>query len=529
MRKLFILFLSAAICLCTGCGDTEPASVPQPTATPEATAEPSPAPEPTVVYDVQTDYSKYSPAGELPEPVYTRLREEWTDGLEAGDDYGTLCPFTGVTLGSDYSGGALYGLADEAGRIVCDPVYTAVERLGYYDMMQNRTVYTPLLRLSHTVDGQMRYTLCSPDGSFVSEGSYGYVEALSFGFLCADSFEAADFTICDFEGNVLMSREDMDIGSLKMDYISYISNGGDGLLLVELTGGNGNFYFMNTDGQIILGPYRYAYAFNDGRAVVSVAQKYGCGVIDSYGSWIIDPTWASIGEGHDEAFIARSSNGCTVFDSDGSVIFSTGGDTLNKCMVGYYGDGVYYRPDGSVIEYIGSGWYNTMGGAYSAGCPVLCRYDEEANITEIMDSRTGKTIEIAGHLFVDQLAINFVEGTYSDLEYVFAYDSMNIAAPPYLISWDTEEVILLENSGSTGMGGVRAAEDELTGESYIVINDSNYKGSLCSADMEPLLDSTVGLRIWNGKFIVTDDDSCTITDEEGNVLLRYLLILPGEE
>lgn len=482
-------------------------------------------------YKVQTDYSNYAPIEEeTAGAVYTRLSEDWIDGLEAGDDYGALYPFTGVTLGSGYSGGALYGFADETGRIVCDPVYTAVERLGYYDMVQNRMVYTPLLQLSHTVDSQMRYTLCSADGRFVSEGSYGYVEALSFGFVCADSFEADDFVIYDFEGNVLMSREDMDIGDLRMDYISYISDGGDGLLLVELTGGSGgNHYYMNTDGQILLGPYRYAYAFNDGRAVVSVAQKYGCGVIDSYGSWIIDPTWASIGKGHDGAFIARSNSGCTVFDSDGNAIFSTGGDTLNKCMAGYYGGGVYYRPDGSVIEYIDSSWSNTMGGAYTAGCPVLHRYNEDTNITEIMDSRTGKVIEIAGKLYVDQLYINFVVGTYSDIEFVYAFDEMDIAAPPYLISWDTEEVILLENSGSTGMGGARAAEDELTGQCCIVINDSNYAGSLYSADMEMLLDSTAGLRIWNGKFIITDDECCTISDAEGNVLLRYMFVSLGED
>ncbi len=468
-------------------------------------------------WTVGSDYSLYvSAARRSLESVYTRLSSQWIDALQPRDDYGMLYPFAGVKMSDDYSDTTyLYGLVDAQGRIVCDPVYTSVGVLSWYDWNHYIDHSVPMLCLARTENGETRYTLATPDGSFVSPESYGVVNALDCGVICGNK-GSEDFVLYDYEGNIILTRDELEVERLGFYGSLYsIEPGGEGLLLVDTAELDGERYYADLSGKVVLGPYNFARPFENGRAIVSVDS--GWGLIDRSGNWIIPPEWGEIRAAHSGQYKTDG----RIFDAYGQELFTVSA----KTYIGYYKGGGYILPDGTELGYA-KGWMTLQGDWYGDGCPVLYKTPVNQSSMDLMDIRSGKTLHLEGHWNLDRLFVNYVNSGYSELEYVYAYNTDDIMAPPLLISWNLWNVYELKNSGGTAMGGATAKTDAVTGEEYIVINDSAYRPSLYSADMELLLEDASGLRIWGGMFIQTDDICCTIMDEEGNVLFRYALILP---
>ncbi|MGN1002921.1 MAG: WG repeat-containing protein [Oscillospiraceae bacterium] len=523
MRKRLLPVLLALLLLLTACGggaDSGPASsdpTPAPEATPEPAPESTPAPTAGASWQVQTDYSHYTPY-EAPTAQYTRLREEWIGALEPSDGYGMLYPFLGTRLHSESNGriyeeGALYGLFDENGRIVVDPVYSEIRFLSYYDSYAGESVQVPMLLLGRGDSEKMVYAIASPDGSFVTDCCYGYVRTTAFGVLCAESFESEEFVLYGFDGRVLLTEKELKLGESKLLWgASSLSGGDSDLLLAELDSG---CCYVNLNGRLVGGPYEYGDIFSGGYANVQERSKWG--VIDTSGNWVVPAAYRSVRRGHDGAFVAQG-DGFTVFDPSGRELFRLPGNYLSVTDYGYNVDGTCYLKDGSLAAFSGQDWLDSDG-------PILHRSTADGNL-ELMNWRSGQTLTLEGEYYVSAVWVNWVMGPVSSLEYVYCYTLPGQEAVPCLVSWDLERIFPLENSAELAMGGVSALCDEVTGEEYLVAYDPAGGRTIYTAELEELLTSSQSVRVYNGRFLIIGDQCFTCTDLEGNVLFRYSLILP---
>ena len=200
MKQLLPLALALALTL-AGCGaPSGEALPPQPseggeTAAPTPTLTPSAKPIPTDGPYVYTDYSKLEDNAPRPN-VYERWHGEFTDHLIPPPDYGPLVPFSGDGAMEEWQETyyAAQGLMTLEGKVVVDPVYSAVTQLcsgGDYDYGYPDTYYPAFLLSQYAGDGEgdlfgghkdVRSALCAADGSWVtpeyrfSYGSqvYGY-------------------------------------------------------------------------------------------------------------------------------------------------------------------------------------------------------------------------------------------------------------------------------------------------------------------------------------------------------------------
>lgn len=526
-KRLIPTLLLAASCLLAGCsGEAQsvvstPEAAPTPSPTPIAT--PTPTPEPTVVFEVQTDYSQYTPhEKESIEPIYTRLSEDWISDLAPGDDYGALYPFTASISHGEYGDGSVYGIADESGRIVCDGVYCRVERLSCFDYFDYTSTYIPMLRLTKNDRGDTLYAVASTDGSFVTDCVYGYVRAIYGGVVCGNEFGSTDFVIYDYEGNVLLRGTDLRLGILCEPAVYYCS---EGRLIINAVDseGEGGYYVLDMSGNMLHGPYMQISAYENGRAIAQDRDSKLWGVVNLCGNWVIAPEYESINHGCDGAYICfAQQGGCMVLDPSGREILFA--DTaIYKTGVGYhvYNRSTHYWPDGSLMSLPEGDWQ-------AAALDGRLLYQSATpGKTILLDPTTGKTLELPGRFTVMALMLpsNSAMAVGSSLPWLLCCAD-DWTTVPYVVSADLETVIELTDSPGTGMGGASIWMDGLTGEEYIRVYDSSYNSSLYSADMELLAENIGFVRLWNGKFIETDDTHCTISDMKGNVLFRYPLVLP---
>lgn len=214
MRRAPVLAAVLALVL-TACAPPA-AETPAPTPpTPSPTVEPPPAPTPTP--NTSPVYTDYSQLGDRPAPlpdIYDRWHGEFTDRLIPSPDYGLLIPFGGNPVADEwgYGGYALDGLMTLDGKVVVDPVYSSVVRLGWggdYDMGTLDGYFPAFLLSRYAGDGKgdlfgghddVLSRLCAADGSWVTEREYrfGY-ETLCYGRIGENG---ALFALRD--GNVLV-------------------------------------------------------------------------------------------------------------------------------------------------------------------------------------------------------------------------------------------------------------------------------------------------------------------------------------
>lgn len=522
MKKLTLLLLVLSICLCAGCGESaEPTPTPTPTPeatpTPTPTPTPAPTPEPVVEFQVQTNYSQYTPyEKETVEPLYTRLSQDWIADLASGS-YGCLYPFAGTKMYGQYGGsGYLYGLFDQHGRIVADPSYTVVEVMGSYDWENHESSYIPMLRLGRSDGENMVYAAASLDGSFVTECKYRVVAALDRAILCAENRGSGEFVVYDFEGNILFTNEDINIGEMHLAGGAYsISGGGEGIYTVELSsseGGNIKYYYMNSGFELFAGPYDMAYDFRDGCALVMNGQRWG--VIDTSGEWLIGAEYDSISRGHEGQFLAKKGGKSFVFDRAGSELFMVYERALYKAEYGYYGDsGKRWLSSGMLIAIEGEDWQDAEGHP-----PVIFRTLDNGT-TELLNVLSGRKMVLEGNYLVRPLYIDYMNVIIGSAAYVHVID---FSAPEkqMLISWNLKETIPV----NTEMGAVFVRVDPVTGREYTQLDGAFYT---LSRGLELAYDYGQRLpEIWNSRFIVTDDDCCTCYDKNGNIIFRYPLVLP---
>jgi hypothetical protein len=530
MKRWIVWML--ALLLLAGCGAAE-----QETTDPVI---PEPERKPTAGgVIVQTDYTNYAPY-EMPESVYTRMQEAPIENLESGD-YGTLYPFQGSLLyvGSNDSY-AMYGFFDETGRIVADPTYTSVEQVSYYDR-SSRYVYLPLLQMTRTeyaqektdenewgswsyIDGEQLFAVASLDGSFVTECCYNGVYGMEDSVILTRDAQKNDFEIYSVDGELLLTDDDLAFADRMEEYACYTMQRGDGMILVPLDDG---LYYMNLDGELVLGPYAKAECFRNGRAIVAVDDTT-VGLIDEAGNWILRLNCSDIYEfmALDDgryAWLDREHQMIYVYDRDGQEVFQTKGVSIVACSYGYCcsmdGWDVFLDEQGKELSQpSGDGW--TM----CWGTPVVCRQGDNSdgiNRLEVrnMDNGAEKTFLSASTF--SPIYVDIMDGlTSSQLAYYKIMDyTMESGSTAFLIDTSLNEVMDL------GEGYTRALQDAVTGKEYLAVVDGAlatvYDTSLNQIGVFP----QTALEVRNDHILYRDDYGFHCVDLDGNVLFCYPLLL----
>lgn len=249
-------------------------------------------------FRVTTDYSAYTPFSELG-AQYTRLTDAPMPCLLARTDYGQLYPYVGSTMrhvtedGYAYAAGSSYGMVDSSGRIVTDAVYCEIS-----PVCDETGIRLPLWQLAQVVSdnaanlyGTERYALASLDGSFVTDCIYTRIIACDDRVLAIqDAPDCWRFDLFAPDGTLLLSSEMLACRTQLSAHYPSVSYGEELLVLAfdntnatEASGGTWlidetgaaislsetvSYYYVDLDGNPVLGPYPEAEAFSCGLALV---------------------------------------------------------------------------------------------------------------------------------------------------------------------------------------------------------------------------------------------------------------------
>jgi hypothetical protein len=200
------------------------------------------------------------PNGLLPETAYTppspppRYYEEITTKLLPRDDYGRLWPYVGGYVVQWWMPANIYGLCDEEGRIVCDPVYNRVEILEKDGMR----LYLFTENLADEYGREVsKYTLSKLDGSwvgeyediayrsydreFMGETGYSWRQMLTYEYITVR--QNGKWGVIDYEGREILP-------CVYNEPVCF----SEGLAAVTSDDGE-TFSFIDVTGKVKLGPY----------------------------------------------------------------------------------------------------------------------------------------------------------------------------------------------------------------------------------------------------------------------------------
>ncbi len=458
-------------------------------------------------------------AVDTPEAKYSRLSEERIETLAARDDYGALYPFVGLVNYSEWDGAKpVYGLFDSQSRIVCDPGYSEVSRLCYWGNGQNQ--YVPLLLLGRSVEGEMRYSIATLDGAFVSP-EYNSVRGCNYGAICSNGYSDPDFVIYDFGGNIIFRGGDMKLNGLRFESVYDM----DGLyMLAWLNDGEGSdAYVIDIEGNITAGPWASAEFARDGRIIATKSFDYAStGLADCFGNWIIEPKYQHLTE-HRMHYITSDTR---ELYTGGGILQHVFGKDYSMSGLGIIdGESFRFLHNGSTIPLEGEwqGFYSKV------DCPVI--YKQSENSIELMNVLSGKTLTLetfpdGDYPQLSQLMMDYVAGPFSALEYIVFWDGEPWGSAE-LISWDLETRFTVENS-SPGMSNFSTVMDEFSLQEYICVRYVDKEPALYSAELELIASPGEWTNVWNGCLVNTDEAFCTYTDASGEVIFRYPLMINGD-
>ncbi|MBP3413515.1 MAG: WG repeat-containing protein [Oscillospiraceae bacterium] len=319
MKRLFLLFLLLA--LLTACKAPAPAETTAPTdsSTTESTTEPTTEPTtetttaPTetqaVHFEVNADFSQYTEQAPV-QAKYTRLTDDPLEDLQPLDTPTRIYPFPGKHLvhpggGRYYAEDQFrYGIVDETGCILADPVYSSVSLL--MDQVSGKRLPYWLLNkgFPSTEDREAYdcYALASTDGTFVSDCIYSNITAYEgriFAFYHNESEDRLSFDVYNTDLKLLLSSRNLPFADRLGGY-SYDYTYAEGLYTIvfeeRIYAPEGyytrefSYYFMDDFGNLVLGPYEQAHMFCDGKAAVKLEDGYV--FVDQNGS-VITPKYES--------------------------------------------------------------------------------------------------------------------------------------------------------------------------------------------------------------------------------------------
>ena len=543
MKRLLCLLLTAALLL-GGCALTdtpEPSETEAPTQSTEAPTEPHYATTAGGI-TVKSDYSAYT-ARVAPEAKYTRLSEGPLPELLPSEDYGAIYPYIGSELYSteyDFSAGYLYGMVDENGRILTDPVYTNAALLSDYGVYRSSPFWL-LERVGEVYTDEYGYetadsfyALASLDGSFVTDCIYSGVTG------CGDVALATRrvngevvLEIFNTSGNLIFSSLEHPLERPLSPY-AYGFGYSDGILQLYAETGEYDsyeswdgeteyypiygYYFADMNGNLLSGPYQSAGSLSGGYSAVELSNG-NYTYIGREPCYLTDTEFLYAGDFID-GYV------CVDFADDGEgpyCIVDTDGEIINELegmYTPYYYSRAYHIYDSAGNENIydsrGELLYSTATTAdgwtgYNQFIDTLLLYDSNGNYHSGMlrSTETGATYEIPDGYQLD----------YSFLPYVLLnrYDENYRCVSYVLLDMDLNEV-------SSGRGSLYQLNDKMTGTSYIAANGSSLR--LYDMEMNEVCvlpgSSEWNQWIYGGRTMLLDDFSCSHYDLDGNLLFRYL-------
>ena len=543
MKRLLCLLLTAALLL-GGCALTdtpEPSETEAPTQSTEAPTEPHYATTASGI-TVKSDYSAYT-ARIAPEAKYTRLSEGPLPELLPSEDYGAIYPYIGSELYSteyDFSAGYLYGMVDENGRILTDPVYTNAALLSDYGVYRSSPFWL-LERVGEVYTDEYGYetadsfyALASLDGSFVTDCIYSGVTGCGDVALATRRVDGeVVLEIFDTSGNLIFSSLEHPLERPLSPY-AYGFGYSDGILQLYAETGeydsyeswNGEteyypiygYYFADMNGNLLSGPYHSAGPLSGGYSAVELSNG-NYTYIGREPCYLTDTEFLYAGDFID-GYV------CVDFADDGEgpyCIVDTDGEIINELegmYTPYYYSRAYHIYDSAGNENIydsrGELLYSTATTAdgwtgYNQFIDTLLLYDSNGNYHSGMlrSTETGATYEIPDGYQLD----------YSFLPYVLLnrYDENYRCVSYVLLDMDLNEV-------SSGRGGLYQLNDKMTGTAYIAVNGSSLR--LYDMEMNEVCvlpgSSEWNQWIYGGRTMLLDDFSCSHYDLDGNLLFRYL-------
>lgn len=251
---------------------------------------------------VQLSWDALTPY-EAPKNQYTRRYADYTDHLIAADDYGTLLPFPGKRVYTQWMGDTwFFGLVTLQGEIVVDPVYSHASLLQQYDTELGRTVTMPYLLLQKvTYDPDTEKELwdvavAAADGSWVRDGYTRFYG--SSGELLALGTADGRMEVLNSDGSLRWSKR-----YTELELPDYVTENGEALNITEGTicywddynspertvfylDLNSGTVTKHTGGAV-------AWSFSDGLSAawqeVDGVTQYG--YVDKAGEWVIEPQY----------------------------------------------------------------------------------------------------------------------------------------------------------------------------------------------------------------------------------------------
>lgn len=478
---------------------------------------------------IQVDYSAYQ-ADSGSKNHFTRLSPDWVEDLQPSQDYGRIYPFVGGLLyGSNESGdnwiiGRKYGLIDEKGRIIVDPVYSFVEVAHYMDVETGQMVYLPYWVLKKTVKenneevAREYYSVAKIDGSFVTEGNALAYQCGPYGICLAQDWEMLHFMILDKEGNTILTEKDMPYPAGTYAIVGF----GDGYFTVYHYDTNKTIYIDSTGKQSLLASWDYGQDFSSQRACVRKGDFTG--VIDTKGNWIVAPdTYLSIDRYRNDVAIA---------------------------MLRELGN-IYYTVLNTKGEPILDGKYDWISLSLSGN---ICTYQEREGIREIYDregkllfSCKGKNVAPLTNLDLlvttldsplDQIEYDLtsipsgatcrlssypygtgyaIEGEYSYNHFVYTrgYEKGELSV---LYAPDTLKPLLSHK------GDFSEVQDPFTGMFYLAARTGNAKTELYQLDLQKKGIYMGEVTPYGDVFMVVNDRCCCYLNENGEEIFSYSLI-----
>lgn len=377
MRRIIALLL----CLCLllgGCAVTEPSpSTAAPTEPPKPT-EPTELSSPPADVRVKTDYSQYAPRETL-QPLYIPA-ESSCDHLQPSDDYGTIYPYVGGTAETQYgSSRYVYGIMDEKGQLLTDPVYSSVTLLQRWDDYWGTSeAVLPLWELEKIevdADGgySQRSAIAALNGSWVTDCCYTQVAVRDDYVLAVEQDWEAEtfrFDLYSSTGELLLRSESLEILGQIPDPINYASYA-DGMFRLECYGDtDSSTWYTNPQGSLLLGPYGYGNDFSEGLAAVTedYTNYY---YIDKQGSTRFQRSFTSTEAFVDGVAVVSVDLQSQLIDRNGNILLQTRDDQYiyrERELYILVDDGVanYYNARGELIYAdIPQGWSYLGHGLFS--------------------------------------------------------------------------------------------------------------------------------------------------------------------
>lgn len=517
----------------------------------EASAE-SGAPEETLTDrtgEVNTDYSAYAPRSGGLESLYTRLSEQTINELAPGN-YGEIFPFTADDMMSydpqwdtSYSLGRYYGFVTGEGMIVCDPVYTGISRLQYWDATNEEMIVLPLWTMESTTDvktvtegeyswlsGDSVYAVAAQNGSFVTPMEFRSVSAYPGGFIGIRSTTKLDFDVYDLRGHRLFGAAELGDTIPVGEYynISY----SDGVFILSgYADDNYRYYAFDETGTLLFGPMYFVSNYCNGLASASMdGDTYG--YIDKQGNWLVWPSYTSADSFRDGLAICYDGDNPIVIDKHGVerirayggwmwryddyFIFST--DSNGQTVYDSTGAVVFRAPDGEYWSWVDGS--------------VFCNSNDDDSCT-LRDMATGKTKVLPNVSWVRSAEWydEIESGMPRHLQYYyngqpcFVGSGTNSNGDYCTVFIDRDLNVIAELANCE----FQIFFDSVTGEVFMGIGDSSrgYDAivwELARVDGTVLGNYAQPVRIYDGWVQTTDNRYARLYDPDGNLVFCYPLL-----